>query len=86
MVKIVLFLFFLLQCSSSLDPKRVHLVDQVKPQNQEFPNLLFRGNMPVNKTGFAIDQLVDLMRLRAKEGRKWGLIKTKKRSQKEKKR
>ncbi len=45
--------------SASLDFTRVHLVDMAAG------NFLFRGNMPVNSTGFAYDQLVQYMSERA---------------------
>lgn len=45
--------------SANLDFKRVHLVDKVGT------NLLFRGNMPVNDTAFALDALLDFMHNRS---------------------
>jgi len=46
---------------ATIDLKRVHLVDQIGS------NLLFRGNMPTNKTDFAIDDLKSFMQQRATE-------------------
>lgn len=45
--------------AATLDYSRVHLVDQANG------NFLFRGNMPVNDTSFAYDQLVAMMAERA---------------------
>lgn len=44
-----------------LDFKKVHLVDKVGN------NLVFRGNMPVNDTSFALDALLNMMRNRSAE-------------------
>lgn len=47
--------------AEELKPSRVHLVDSFTGADG-VTNYLFRGNMPINATGFAYDQVLDLMR------------------------
>lgn len=51
-------------CASAehVHPSRIHLVDRSKSGN-----FLFRGNMPINATGFAYDEIKQVMAQRAHE-------------------
>lgn len=51
-------------CASAehVHPSRIHLVDR-----SASGNFLFRGNMPINATGFAYDEIKQVMAQRAHE-------------------
>jgi len=67
LMQLLLFVFFsyLLCCArgSSVDPARVHFIDHNSTTN----NFLFRAGLPLNATGFAYDEMLQLFTAVAKQ-------------------
>jgi hypothetical protein len=57
----------LVSANLALDNKRVHIFDAVPRKQGTGMNFMVRGNMPLNQTAFAYDQLSQIMAQRAKE-------------------
>eukprot|EP01095_Lingulamoeba_sp_RSL-Kostka_P011042 TRINITY_DN4103_c0_g1_i1.p1 TRINITY_DN4103_c0_g1~~TRINITY_DN4103_c0_g1_i1.p1 ORF type:complete len:243 (+),score=67.07 TRINITY_DN4103_c0_g1_i1:49-777(+) len=60
-IGILFVIFFVTVNTENFEPQKVQLIDF----NSETGNFLFRGNEPLNSTGFAYDQLVSTLKERA---------------------